>query len=80
MSINPTQLRTNLYNILDQIIETQKPIEIIRNGQVLEISVKNKINKSKLDTLTPHPGTISGDPESLIHNDWFSEWEGGDEL
>ena len=41
MSISPTQLRANLYKLLDQVLETQKPIEIVRNGQLLEISVKN---------------------------------------
>ena len=37
MPITPTQLRANLYKVLDQVIETQQPIAINRNGQIIKI-------------------------------------------
>jgi hypothetical protein len=73
MSITPTQLRANLYKILDQVIETQEPIEIVRAGQLLEISIKSTEKQpNSLKNLKPHPDTINGDPDSLIHMDWSS--------
>lgn len=81
MSISPTQLRANLYKILDQVLETQKPIEIVRNGQLLEISVKNIRGKAgSLANLKPHPNTINGNPEDLVQIDWSSYWRGDREL
>ena len=81
MSITPTQLRANLYTILDQILETQKPIEIIRHGHLLEISVKNLKEKTGgLANLKPHPNTINGNPDELVQIDWSNYWEGNSEL
>ena len=80
MPINPTQLRGNLYKILDQVLATQQPIEVVRNGKLLEISAKNIKKPLGLAALKPHPNTINGDPESLVHNDWSIYWKGAGEL
>ena len=81
MSITPTQLRANLYKLLDQVLETQMPLEIIRNGQVLEISAKHiKKKVGGLTNLQPHPNTINGNPEDFAQMDWSSYWQGDKEL
>ena len=80
MSINPTQLRSNLYQILDQIISTEEPVEIIRNNKILEISIKKNPTKAKLDTIKPHYGTIKGDADQLLQNDWLADWTAGKDL
>jgi hypothetical protein len=72
MSITPTKLRANLYKIIDQVIATGNPVEIERHGHLVKIIAENP--KSKLDNLTKHPGTIKGDPEDLVHLDWYHEW------
>lgn len=77
MKITPTELRSNLYKLLDQVLETQQPIEIIRKGKTLRLSVIEKTtNSHKLAHLKPHPHTISGDPEDIINVDWQSFWHG----
>ena len=78
--ITPTQLRTNLYKILDQVIETEKPIEIIRKGKKLKLVLEKGRKRGKLANLKPHPGTIIGNPDSLVHVDWSSHWKGKDEV
>lgn len=78
MAITPTQLRTNLYNILDQVIETNRPVEIHRKGKILKLVVDRM--PSKLSNLKSHPKTISVDPEDLVHVDWFSYWQKGNDL
>jgi hypothetical protein len=80
MVVTPSQLRADIYRILDQVIDTGVPVEIERRGARLKIVAAEPRNK--LDNLEPHPGTILGDPEDLVHLDWSSTWdpEGGLDL
>ncbi|MCP4749345.1 MAG: type II toxin-antitoxin system Phd/YefM family antitoxin [Proteobacteria bacterium] len=73
MQITPTDLRQNLYNILDEIIDTGVPVEIKRKGKILRIVPER--NVSVFDLLEKHD-TIIGDAESLVHMDWSDTWEG----
>ena len=73
MSITPSQLRADVYRLIDQVIETGKPLEIIRNGHIVRLVPTEPV--SVLSRLIPHPDYIIGDPESLVHNDWSSEWD-----
>jgi ribosomal-protein-alanine N-acetyltransferase len=45
--------------------------EFVRHG--IEF-VLYTLGRSKTGRLTPHPGTIVGDPEDLVHLDWSDEW------
>lgn len=72
MKVSATQLRQNLYNLLDQVISTGIPLEIERNGKVLKIIPPNKNNK--LDNLEPHD-VINGSPEDIVHVDWLSDFD-----
>ncbi len=78
MSLNITKLRANLYNIIDQVIETGIAVEVERNGKVIKIMSVEK--RSKLANLKPHPGTIIGDPEALVHMDWSHSWKYHDDF
>jgi hypothetical protein len=69
-----SQLRQNIYRILDEVIETGRPVEIERKGKVLRIETERQ-EKSIFETLTPHPGSIVGDSEDLVHIDWSQEWK-----
>ena len=74
MTISLTQLRNNLYKIVDQTIATGIPVEIVRKG--VKIKLMPVKTKKKLDNLIKHPGTIKGDPEKIVHLDWSHEWKG----
>lgn len=71
--MNATQLRADLYKVLDRIIETGKPVEIERKGRRLKIVPAPKL--FRWEQLVPHPGSIVGDPEDLVHMDWSREWK-----
>jgi len=75
MTISVTKLRANLYEIVDRIIETGKPVEIERKGERIRLEPVKR--KSKLQKLTKRPQTIVGDPEDLVHIDWSGEWTEG---
>ncbi|MSQ24305.1 MAG: type II toxin-antitoxin system Phd/YefM family antitoxin [Chloroflexi bacterium] len=72
MAITASELRQNVYRLLDQVLESGVPLEIERNGRILRIVPAE--GPSKLDRLVPHPGSIVGDPEDLVHVDWSHEW------
>lgn len=78
MPLTLTQLRANLYKIVDQIIKTGTPIEVERKGEKIRIIPVKK--KKKLDNLIKHPETLLDDPENIVHIDWSKEWKGESHL
>jgi hypothetical protein len=70
--ITPSELRQNLYNLLDQVILTGKPIEIKRGNKVLKISVE--LPKAKLDNLKTRD-VLNCEPDEIINNNWEKEWK-----
>jgi Antitoxin Phd_YefM, type II toxin-antitoxin system len=72
MALSASNLRANVYRLLDQVLETGKPLEIERNGKTLVILPKEK--ETIWDRLPRREGFIVGDPDELIHMDWSSEW------
>ena len=73
MRLTPTQLRRDLYRILDRVLQTGTPVEIDRDGNLLKIVPVEQ--PSRLDRLVPHPREILVDPEELVEIDWSSEWK-----
>ena len=71
MTVTVSQLRGNIYRLLDQVSETGEPLVIRRRGHDLKILPMRP--GSKFDRLVKHD-CIVGDPESLVHTDWSSEW------
>ena len=71
MTITASELRQNIYRILDRVAETGIPEEINRRGHLLRI-VSTQI-KSKLSNAKKRP-IIKGDPEELVHADWSYLW------
>ena len=69
--IKPSHLREDIYNLLDQVIETGVPLEIKRNGKVLKVMLDKKA--SKLSNLKKR-AVLSADPEYYVHLDWSKKW------
>lgn len=73
--VNATQFRANVYKLLDHVLRTGEPLEIVRHGRRLRVIAAGPEKGFSLDKLEPHPGAIIGDPDDLIHMDWSSEWK-----
>ena len=71
MRLSLTKVRSDLYKIVDRVLETGVPVEIERRGRKIRIVPVRE--KSKLDNLVKRPGTIVGDPEEIVHMDWSDE-------
>ena len=67
-TFTPTELRSNIYQILDEILSTGLPIEINKGGKRLRIIPVE--TKNKLDNLPRRPHVIQGDPEDLVDIHW----------
>ena len=71
MPLTASSLRADVYRILDQVLETGVPVEILRKGRILRIVPETPA--TRLERLERHD-VITGDPEDLVHLDWSGEW------
>ena len=69
--ITPTELRANIYKLLDEVLATGVPLEIQKGDKKLRIVPVEKVEK--LQNLTARPGVIRGDPEELVDISWENE-------
>ena len=70
-TVTPTELRGNIYNLLDQILNTGIPIEINKGGQKLRIIPVREVDK--LQNLVSRPNVIKGNPDDLVDINWEKE-------
>lgn len=63
MALTASELRRNIYRLLDQVLETGIPLEIQRGDQTLKISAVD--GPSKIDGL-PLRNLFSCDPDELV--------------
>jgi hypothetical protein len=73
MRVTSTELRKDIYNILDKVLETGIPVEIVRHHQILQIVSKKR--PARLKKLKPIPHLINGDITELDNIDWSKEWK-----
>lgn len=75
MAVTATQLRKDIYRILDQVLETGTPVEIDRKGHRLKIMLDEPRSGDKLENLVRRDDYLKCDPEELVHLDWSAEWK-----
>jgi antitoxin (DNA-binding transcriptional repressor) of toxin-antitoxin stability system len=73
MPYKATDLRRNIYRILDHVLATGESVEIERNGRLLRIVPAD--GAAPTERLRPIPNLIVGDPGALEHVDWSAEWK-----
>lgn len=73
MSITPTNLRKDIFNILDTLYDSGEVLEINRNGHIFKLIPPKK--ESKLDRLISHNDAVIGDSDDFISYDWSGEWK-----
>ena len=67
MRVTASQLRADVYNLLDSVLESSIPVEVVRNGRVLRIVADKRT--PKLARLKRRD-CLNCDPADLIHRDW----------
>ena len=70
-TLTPTELRGDIYRILDEILDTGVPVEVVKGSRKLVIAPAERTDK--LRNLTKKNGFIKGDPEDLANVTWEAE-------
>lgn len=82
MAVSATQLRQNIYAILDEALATGKPVEIERKGKLLRIVPSETAVEEDEDYLKEFPrlaklknhNLVIGEPEDLANLKWSHDW------
>lgn len=67
-TVSPTELRSNIYKLLDDVLKSGVPLEINKGGKLLRVVPVAKSNK--LANLKSRPGIIVGNPDDLVDISW----------
>lgn len=67
-TITATELRSNIYNLLDEILATGIPVEINRGGRRLTISPVEPVDK--FANMEFRPDVVNDNPADLVHMEW----------
>ena len=70
-TVTPTELRSNIYNLLDEVLNTGLPLEITKGNRLLRIVPVQKVDK--LQNLPARPHVIQGNPDDLVEISWEDE-------
>lgn len=70
-TVSPTELRSNIYKLLDEVLNSGVPIEINKGGKLLRIVPVAKSNK--LANLISRSDIIIGNPDELADISWEKE-------
>lgn len=69
--VTPTELRSNIYHLLDEVLATGVPLEIKKGERKLRIVAVEKVDK--FQNLPARPQTILGNPDELVTITWEHE-------
>lgn len=76
--ISASQLRQDIYRLLDRVLETGEPLEIERSGQRLIVipapAHLTVATQARLQGIRPHPDAVTGDPADLVDVGWADAW------
>jgi hypothetical protein len=70
-SVTPTELRANIYKLLDEVLKTGIPLEVRRGGKTLKVVSGEEVDK--FQNLVSRPQAIQGDPDDLVEISWEDE-------
>ena len=71
--LSAARLHDELFITLDHVLATGEPVEIERPGG--SVRIVRDIPTLRLAGLTPHPGTINGNPDDLANLSWEQAWK-----
>jgi prevent-host-death family protein len=70
-TVTATELRANIYHLLEEVLDTGVPLEIKKGDRRLRVVPVEEVDK--FHNLVFRPQVILGDPEELVTIDWESE-------
>ncbi len=80
MTVTPTELRADLYRLLDAIVASGEPLLVRRGAVTLRIAVAAHPDAPPMLPPPLRQDLIVGDPDDLVHMDWSGAWTAGEGL
>lgn len=74
-TLTATELRRNIYRVLDRILETGAPQEIVRRGRRLTIALQEPKRRRFEDA--PRHDVLNCSFEELVATSWDQAWNQG---
>jgi sugar-specific transcriptional regulator TrmB len=71
--VTASELRSQIYKVLDQVLETGVPVEIMRKGRKILIAPADE-DGSKLSRLVRREDVLSGNADDIVHIAWSAQW------
>lgn len=72
MTVTASQLRQDIYRLLDRVLETGEPLEISRKGRTLRLVREDPA--SRFDVMRTNAELVVGDPADLADLEWADTW------
>jgi len=72
--VTASELRKNVYRLIDRTLETGEPLEIRRGDRTLRL-VPDAGATDRLAAIHTNPEVVAGDAEELVSIDWSGEWD-----
>ena len=72
MVLTASKLRSDIYRILDRVLETGQAIEVQRKGRRVRIVPVDL--PTRLARLRTRDLLTDDDPDAIVHLDWSGEW------
>ena len=75
MAVTASELRANIYRLLDEVVATGVPLDVDRKG--VRLRIVSTAGGSKLSRLVPRPEVVVDEAEDLDDVDlgWEREWK-----
>lgn len=71
--LSATALRSRIYGVLDEVLETGQPQEVVRKGRLLRIV---PVTPKRLDlNLVVRRDVLNCTPDELVETSWEYEWK-----
>ncbi len=70
-TVTPTELRANIYKLLEEVLNSGIPLEINKGNRRLRIVPVKPVDK--LQNLAARPDVILGDSDDLVTISWEKE-------
>lgn len=77
--VTASQLRQDIYRLIDHVLDTGEPLEIRRKGRRLRL-ISDGPQPDRLAAIHTNPSVIAGDPDDLVSVDWSGEWDAGQRM
>lgn len=67
-SVTVTELRGNIYKLLEDVLTTGVPLVIVKGGRKLRVAPVEPVDK--FANMVDRPDVINGDPDDIVHIEW----------